>query len=276
MHPKNNGVCFVGISGGATLACDSCIVSGKIYVISHHQVSIFDEGNFSWLGYFGSYGAEDGQFSSPKSICSDGSYLYVTEIGNHRIQKFTLAGQFVSKIGSQGSGNAQFNNPYCVRHYNNKLYIADTSNNRIKTHLASDLSYVDSWGISNPKAVSVDTANEYLVVKSSTEAYVFKLSDKSLVRSQGSLPNGWGSCLVGNYLYFDAYTDCKIVKYNYSDFSYVGEYAPGQGSLPGQLNGAFHLYFWQDKNLILCANNNSPYYVVGITPELEWKVFDLD
>jgi len=276
MHPKNNGICFVGISGGATIVYDSCVVNGKIYVTSNHQVTIFDEDNFSFLGYFGSYGSGDGQFSYPRSICSDGSYLYVVEMVNCRIQKFTLSGQFVSKIGSSGSGNDQFDYPYGIRYYDGKLYVADTSNNRIKIHLASDLSYVDSWSVGIPRGIWIDTINEYLIVKSEIAVYVYKLFDKSLVRSKGSLPNGYGCCLVGNYLYLADYDNHKIKKYNYSDFLYVGEYASGQGFLAGQLNNPFHLYYWLDKNLILSNNYGSPYYVVGITPELEWKVFDLD
>jgi len=266
-----DGVCFVGTSGGSTASYDSCITSGKIYIPSNNRVSIFDEDSLSYLGYFGSSGSGDGQFSSPKSICSDGSYLYTVETGNHRIQKFTLSGQFVSKIGSQGSGNDQFYNPNCIRYYDSKLYIADMLNNRIKIHLASDLSYVDSWSVSDPRSVWVDTTNQYLIVKAWSGVCVYKLSDKSLVRSQISLAGGWGCCLVESYLYLTDTINHKIIKYNYSDFSYVGEYAPGQGSSPGQLDGPFHLYYWADKNLILCGNSNSPYYIVGITPGLKFQ-----
>jgi len=87
-------VCFVGTSGTSHASNDSCIVNGKIYVCSNHRVSIFDAETLAFISYFGSSGTGDGQFNRPVSICSDGQYLYVLDIDNHRIQKFTLAGEF--------------------------------------------------------------------------------------------------------------------------------------------------------------------------------------
>ena len=45
----------------------------------------------------------DGQFNAPAgvAVASDGS-VYVTDSGNHRIQKFTSEGVFVSKWGTEG------------------------------------------------------------------------------------------------------------------------------------------------------------------------------
>jgi len=266
-----DGVCFVGTSGGVTNSRDCCVEDGKIYVMNYSRVSIFDAESLSYLSYFGSSGTGDGQFNNAFSICSDGQHLYVADRDNHRIQKFTLAGQFVSKIGSQGSGDDQFDFPYCIRYYDSKLYIADKANNRVKIHNASNLSYVDSISTTEPHSVDIDAINNYLISRSLYAIYVYKLSDKSLVRSQGSLASGWACCLVGSYPYLTDYGNHKIKKYNYSDFSYVDEYAPGQGSSPGQLNNPLHLYYWQDKNLILCANYSSPYYVVGITPDLKFQ-----
>ena len=34
--------------------------------------------------------------------------LYVTEIGNERVQKFSASGAFIAAFGSHGSGNGQF------------------------------------------------------------------------------------------------------------------------------------------------------------------------
>ena len=276
MYPKNNGVYFVGgVSPGH--ATDACIVNGKIYVMNYSKISMFDAETLAYLGSFGSEGSGDGQFYSPFSLCSDGQYIYVSDTHNHRIQKFTLAGQFVAKIGSQGNGDDQFDQPFGIRYHNGYLYIADTNNARVKIHNASDLSYVNAFtGIGGSRIAFVDSENNYLVVRAFTEVFIYKLSDKTLVRSQADLVGGWGAYLVDGYIYLSDWSNHSIRKYNYSDFSYVGDYSPGQDSSPGQLSQPFHLYYWQDKNIILCGNLASPCYVVGITPELEWKVFDLD
>ena len=275
MHPKNNGVCFVGTSGGIAYARDSCVVNNKIYVVNSYRISIFDAENFAYITSFGSQGSGDGQFYDVVSLCSDRQYIYVID-NNPRLQKFTLEGQFISKVGSLGSGDDQFNTTRSIRHHNGKLYLIDYQNNRVKIHLASDLSYVDSFAVTAPLGAFVDAQNNYLVVRTESKLYIYRLDDKSLVK-QKAISWGFGCELVNDYLYIPDYYNHKIIKYDYPTLNQiVGSYEPGQGSEPGQLNRPYHLYYWIEKNLILCGNQNSPYYIVGITPELEWKVFDLD
>jgi len=195
----------------------------------------------------------------------------VADYNNYRILKFTLAGEYVSKIGSNGSGNGQFNKPFCIRYYNGKLYIADLSNERVQVHLASTLEWSATFPIGTAvRGCWIDETNQYLIATGTTSIKVYRLSDKTLVRQATSLPTGYSAVLVGDYLYRGDYSNHKVLKYKYSDLSYVGEYAPGQGSLPGQLNNPYHLNFWPERNLILVSNYGSPYYVVGITPDLKF------
>ncbi|MFQ5970464.1 MAG: 6-bladed beta-propeller, partial [Nitrososphaerales archaeon] len=49
---------------------------------------------------WGSPGTDDGKFSSPTTVAVDSSgYLYVTELNNHRVQKFDSDGRFITKWG---------------------------------------------------------------------------------------------------------------------------------------------------------------------------------
>ena len=68
-----------------------------------------------FVSKWGSEGTGDGQFQRPHGIfvAPDGS-VYVSEVINHRIQKFTSAGVFADKWGTDGSGNGQFQYPYGV------------------------------------------------------------------------------------------------------------------------------------------------------------------
>ena len=68
-------------------------------------------------------------------MASDGS-VYVADQFNHRIQKFTSEGVFVSEWGTEGSGDGQFNWPGGVAVASDgSVYIADTGNDRIQKFL---------------------------------------------------------------------------------------------------------------------------------------------
>ena len=63
----------------------------------------------------GGQGTGDGEFDSAGGVAaaSDGS-VYVTDPFQHRIQKFTSEGVFVSKWGTEGTGDGQFIQPATV------------------------------------------------------------------------------------------------------------------------------------------------------------------
>ena len=63
----------------------------------------------------GGQGTGDGEFDSAGGVAaaSDGS-VYVTDSFQHRIQKFTSEGVFVSKWGTEGTGDGQFIQPATV------------------------------------------------------------------------------------------------------------------------------------------------------------------
>ncbi|MEC8960278.1 MAG: hypothetical protein VYE35_11160 [Chloroflexota bacterium] len=63
----------------------------------------------------GGQGTGDGELDSAGGVAaaSDGS-VYVSDWFNHRIQKFTSEGVFVSKWGTEGTGDGQFIQPATV------------------------------------------------------------------------------------------------------------------------------------------------------------------
>ena len=61
---------------------------------------------------WGTAGTENGQFMVPHSMAFDSEgNIYVTDVNNHRIQKFTSDGEFITKWGSEGNGDGQFGLP---------------------------------------------------------------------------------------------------------------------------------------------------------------------
>ena len=64
---------------------------------------------------FGSYGAGDGQFIWPTSIVVDREgCVYISSESEHRIQKFSPTGQFISKWGTPGGGDGELDGPAIV------------------------------------------------------------------------------------------------------------------------------------------------------------------
>jgi DNA-binding beta-propeller fold protein YncE len=104
--------------------------NGLVYITSGTSVRVFDtDGEF--IEQWGNEGSGDGEFTEASGIDIDDEYIYVAELdrdGNHRVQKFTLSGDFVSKwnlpepccswwplivgISVDPDGNVCVSNPY--------------------------------------------------------------------------------------------------------------------------------------------------------------------
>jgi DNA-binding beta-propeller fold protein YncE len=66
------------------------------------------------------------------AVAPDGS-VYVEDHRNHRIQKFTSDGVFVTKWGTYGTGDGQFRDPRGVAvGPDGSVYVADWGNHRIQ------------------------------------------------------------------------------------------------------------------------------------------------
>ena len=96
---------------------------------------------------WGSFGTGDGQFDVVCGVFVDGAgYVYVTEVVNNRVQKFTSDGVFVTKWGSPGSGDGQFNTTYSVAvDSSGYVYVTDYSNCRVQKFTNTGL-FVTTWG----------------------------------------------------------------------------------------------------------------------------------
>lgn len=96
---------------------------------------------------WGSNGTGDGQFTIPRSaaVAPDGS-IYVADSGNHRIQVFDSAGNFLMKWGGEGSGPGQFSEPWGIAvGPDGTVYVADTWNHRVQLFTPTG-DYISAFG----------------------------------------------------------------------------------------------------------------------------------
>ncbi|PKN97260.1 MAG: hypothetical protein CVU42_16720 [Chloroflexi bacterium HGW-Chloroflexi-4] len=131
--------------------------------------------------YFGSTGIDNGQFTGAHDLAiGPTGDIYVSDARNHRIQRFTSDGQFISTWGSfatvdQG-GNAPggtFNEPWGIAVApDGSVYVADTWNYRIQKFTA-DGKFITMWGTAGtaespdafwgPRGIVVNASGQVLV-----------------------------------------------------------------------------------------------------------------
>jgi PKD repeat protein len=116
---------------------------------------------YQLVGEWGAFGSADGQFWNPTGIAVDATgNVYVADRDNHRIQKFTAAGEYINKWGWYGPLDGQMRFPSAVAVDNSSdVYVTDTENYRVQK-FSSDGAFIAKWGTEVvPRAGSCDCSN---------------------------------------------------------------------------------------------------------------------
>ena len=147
------------------------------------------------LRSFGTEGSGQGQFMRPGGVVVDGEgNILVADNKNHRIQKFTAKGQFLTAVGTKGSGPLQFNGMMniAINTSNNKVYVMDYSTHCIQV-LNSALTFSNTFGkFMYPCAIACDsTGNVYVADSANYRIQAFTSTGKFL-RMFGSHGEGDG------------------------------------------------------------------------------------
>jgi len=60
--------------------------------------------------------------------------VYVVDTGNHRVQVFSIAGNYLRGWGTEGTGESQFREPggIAIHPASGNIYVADTGNHRMQ------------------------------------------------------------------------------------------------------------------------------------------------
>ena len=198
---------------------------------------------------WGTQGSGDGQFSYPSGVAVDGSgNVYVADLGNHRIQKFSSTGVFLTKWGTQGSGNGQFEAPTDIAvDSSGNVYVVDSGNNRVQKFSSSGV-FLTKWGslgsgdgqFNSTRGVAVDNSGNVYVI----DAYngrVQKFSSSGVYLTQwGSLGSGDGQFSYPSGVAVDGSGNVYVIENNrVQKFSSTGVFLTKWGSL-GSGDGQFY------------------------------------
>jgi len=227
------------------------------------------------LTKWGVRGSSDGLFDRPKGIATDSSgNIYVADIYNHRIQKFTSDGAFLTKRGNKSSEvSGQFSYPEGIAVDNSdNIYVADTFNNRIQK-FTSDLVFLTKWGVfgkndgefRSPRDIAVDSSGNVYVLDSNHRIQKFTSGGVFLTKwgekgsGDGQLYNPKGIAVDSSdnvyvtdnvYMSADHWRNPRIQK-----FTPEGVFLAKWGE-PGEGNGQFR--FLQD---VTIDTSNNVYIV---------------
>lgn len=116
-----------------------------------HRLEIVSTGNEAVgpVRSIGSRGTAPGQFLGPTGVACDGSYLYVAEYGNHRVQKLRLSDGTPVAIASEANG-VPLVCPQggALSSCSSIFYFADSHNGRIVALRTADLKPLRTYGAS--------------------------------------------------------------------------------------------------------------------------------
>ena len=205
---------------------------------------------------WGDSGTANGQFNSPVDIATDShGNVYVTDLKNHRVQKFDSNGTFLLKWGTNGSGNGQFVYPVGIAlDAQDNVYVVDSGNNRIEKFSTSG-AFLGKWGSAgggagqfwNPQGVTVsgngtiyvaDTFNDRIQKFTSGGAYLLTWGYNGSAPGQFTYPTGIATDSQGGVYVADLFND-RVEKFS-SDSTLVTTWG-SLGSGVGQFKNAFDL-----------------------------------
>lgn len=188
-----------------------------------------------------------GKFSFPQNLAIDEvGNVYVTDLGNMRVQKFNNDGAFSNAWGSSGSGPGQFNSPSGIAIFNGIAYVVDTQLHRVQ-QFDLDGNFISTWGEEGsnpgqfllPNGIAVGTNGTVYVVDTGNQRIQKFTSNGDFILEFGN-SDSYGGQFVSPYgiavdgdenIYVSDPSKNKIFKFN-SEGGFYQDFGPNFGGFP--------------------------------------------
>jgi len=138
-------------------------------------------------------------FKGPEDIAvDDNGNVYVVDTANHRIQKFTADGQFITRWGRVGSNKGEFNHPVAAATDSiGNVYVLEKGNHRVQ-QFSSNGEFITEWGsegsnngqFQDPQGIAIDSSGNVFIADTENDR-IQKFT------SLGQFITKWGSYGVG-------------------------------------------------------------------------------
>ena len=177
----------------------SVLLLANSFAQSSFGLSGYD--NISEWGSFGITGP--GNFSHPQFIAvGDDGNIYVTDLGNKRVQKFSSNGEYITEWGKSGKQSGEFHYPSGIAVSDGFVYVADRDLNRIQK-FSLDGEFVTEWGKKGsydgqlffPNGIAVNNGTVYVADTGNQRIQTFS-TDGEFISSFGSSGLGEGQFLT--------------------------------------------------------------------------------
>ena len=197
--------------------------------------------------------------------------IYVMEVNNHRVNKFSSDGEFVAAGGSLGSGNLQFSGPLgiCYNRRDNNLYVPDQSNNRIQV-LSTELNFVRCFGtpgkgngqLQSPLYAAFDSANNLYVTEYTNHRVQVFTAEGQFLRTFSQKANGHQKLSSPYAIAIDSSDTVYVSEnglYHVNVFTSQGAYITtfgGPGTKEGQFNNIYGLSIDRNDSVVVSDEGN--------------------
>ena len=117
---------------------------------------------------------KSGFFLSPQHLAFDSeNNVYVTDLGNSRVQKFDSTGNFLTEWGTRGSNSGEFGHPTGITVSDEFVFVVDNKNHNIQK-FTLDGEFISKWGgfgkdtgfFKSPRGITISDDNFIYIVDS--------------------------------------------------------------------------------------------------------------
>ena len=260
--------------------CGVCCspITGLLVVtdVYNHCVRLVDPQTGSAIERIGREGRSGGNFKEPSAVVMDSDeHIFVTELDNPRVQKFTSRGKYLLKFGQKAFWGSQLHDPYGLAlSPDGRLFITDWEKGRILIY-QKDGRYMSTIGkdhgfLKFPAGLVFDRQGNLLVTDRGKHCVWVMSPEGKPISRIGKLGTGDGELLLPHGI---AILDDNLIAVSESGNHRVSVFAPNgqfvcsfgqKGARPGMFHYPRHMCVDNRGHLVVADEHNQRIQIFAV------------